>query len=218
MKLKEKPAFDLRISLAKIGHRSVVADYQKDRMVFSQGDPADAVFQIQKGKVKLTVVSKKGKEAIIAILGAGDFLGEGCLAGQSLRMTTATTMSECTIVRLDKPDALRLLQEEPDFSEFFLRYLLTRIIRIEEDLVDRLFNSTEKRLARVLLLLANLGKKGEPESVIPKISHEILAEMIGTTRPRVSFFMNKFRKLGFIDYDNDALEVHSSLVNVLLRS
>lgn len=217
MKSKEKPPFDLKIFLAQIGKRSTVAGYQKDQLVFSQGDPADAVFHVQKGKVKLTVLSKKGKEAIIAILGTGDFLGEGCLAGQSLRMTTATTMSECTIGRLDKRDAIRLLQEEPDFSELFLRYLLTRIIRIEEDLVDRLFNSTEKRLARVLLLLANLGKKGEPEPVIPKISHEILAEMIGTTRPRVSFFMNKFRKLGLIDYDNDALEVHSSLVNVLLH-
>jgi CRP/FNR family transcriptional regulator, cyclic AMP receptor protein len=171
---------------------------------------------IQKGKVKLTVVSSQGKEAVIAILGVGDFFGEGCLAGQPLRMSTVTTISECSIVRIEKADTIRVLHDEPAFSEMFLHYLLVRNIRIEEDLVDHLFNSSEKRLARVLLLLANFGKEGKPETVIPKISQETLAEIIGTTRSRVSFFMNKFRKLGFITY-NGHLEVHSSLLNVVLH-
>ena len=185
-------------------------------MVFSQGDPADAIFYIQKGKVKLTVVSNAGKEAVIAILGAGDFLGEGCLAGQPVRLATATAMSDCSIVRLEKAATIRVLHDEPAFSEMFLSYLLSRNMRIEEDLVDQLFNSSEKRLARVLLLLANFGKEGKPEPVIAKISQETLAEMIGTTRSRVSFFMNKFRKMGFIEY-NGELHVHSSLLNIVLH-
>ena len=185
-------------------------------MVFSQGDPADAIFYIQKGKVKLTVVSEHGKEAVIAILEAGDFFGEGCLAGQPLRIATAGAISECAIMRLEKSDTIRVLHDEPAFSELFLEYLLSRNIRIEEDLVDQLFNSSEKRLARLLLLLANFGKEGKPEPVIANISQETLAEMIGTTRSRVSHFMNKFRKLGFIDY-NGGLKVHSSLLNIVLH-
>ena len=184
--------------------------------MFSQGDPAHAVFYIQKGKIKLTVVSKEGKEAVVAILGFGDFFGEGCLAGQSVRMATATTMSVCSIMRLEKAGVVRLLHEQPAFSDLLLHHLLSRNIRIEEDLVDQLFNSSEKRLARVLLLLANFGKDGKPEAVIPKISQETLAEIVGTTRSRVSFFMNRFRKMGFIDY-NGGLEVHSSLLNVILH-
>ena len=178
-----------------------LAEYRKKQVVFAQSDPADAIFYIQKGKVKLTVVSDNGKEAVIAILGVGDFLGEGCLAGRPLYLGTATAMSECSIVRMGKSSMIRLLHEEPTFSELFVSYLLSRNIRIEEDLVDQLFNSSEKRLARVLLLLANFGKEGKPEPVIAKISQETLAEMIGTTRSRVSFFMNKFRKLGFIEYN-----------------
>jgi len=174
------------------------------------------VYYIQKGKVKLTVVSKRGKEAVIAILGAGDFFGEGCLAGQIVRMATASAITDCSIVHLGKADLIRVLRDQPAFSEMFLHYMLSRNIRIEEDLVDQLFNSSEKRLARVLLLLANFGKEGKPETVIPSMSQETLAEMIGTTRSRVSFFMNKFRKLGFISY-NGHLEVHSSLLNVVLH-
>jgi CRP/FNR family cyclic AMP-dependent transcriptional regulator len=216
MKPKEKPPFDPKIFLADVGKGRTIADYHKNQVVFSQGDPADAILHIQKGKVKLTVVSKNGKEAIIAILTPGDFFGEGCLAGQLRRMATAAAMSECSIVRLEKPDAMRLLHDQPAFSELFLSYLLSRNIRIEEDLVDQLFNSSEKRLARVLLLLANFGKEGKPEPVIPKISQETLAEIIGTTRSRVSYFMNRFRKLGFIQY-NGGLEVHSSLLNIVLH-
>ena len=177
------------------------------------------MFYIQKGKVKLTVVSNSGKEAVVAILGPGDFLGEACLAGRPLCLATATTMTDCSIVRLEKPAMIRVLREEPAFSELFLAYLLSRNIRIEEDLVDQLFNSSEKRLARVLLLLANFGKEGKPEPVIAKISQETLAEMIGTTRSRVSFFMNKFRKLGFIEYNGglEGLHVHSSLLNIVLH-
>ena len=185
-------------------------------MVFVQGDAANALFNIQKGKIKLTVVSNAGKEAVIAVLGAGDFFGEGCLAGQLLRMSTATAMTECSVTRMDKPIVLERLQKEPAFSKLLLSYMLTRTIRIEEDLIDQLFNSSEKRLARALLLLANFGKEGKPEKVIPKISQETLADMIGTTRSRVSFFMNKFRRLGFIEY-NGSLEVHSSLLNVVLH-
>ena len=201
---KSKPLFDPKLFLAKVGKGRTIAEYSKNQMVFSQGDPADAIFYIQKGKVKLTVVSNDGKEAVIAILGAGDFLGEGCLAGQPLRMATATAMSDCSIVRLEKAAMIRVLHDEPAFSEMFVSYLLSRNMRIEEDLVDQLFNSSEKRLARVLLLLANFGKEGKPEPVIAKISQETLAEMIGTTRSRVSFFMNKFRKMGFIEYNGGA--------------
>jgi CRP/FNR family transcriptional regulator, cyclic AMP receptor protein len=216
MTLKPKPIFNLKSFLAKVGRGKTHTDYVKNEKVFSQGDAAQAIFYVQKGKVKVTVVSNQGKEAVTAILGSGDFFGEGCLAGQTVRMSTVTTIAECSIVRIDKPDAVRVLRDEPAFSEMFLHYLLSRNVRIEEDLVDHLFNSSEKRLARVLLLLANFGKEGKPETVIPKISQETLAEMIGTTRSRVSFFMNKFRKLGFISY-NGHLEVHSSLLNVVLH-
>jgi CRP/FNR family transcriptional regulator, cyclic AMP receptor protein len=216
MTLKAKPVFNPKSFLTKVGKGKTHTDHPKNQKIFSQGDAAEAIFYIQKGKVKITVVSKQGKEAVIALLGEGDFFGEGCLAGQPLRMSTVRTMSECSIVRIDKGDAVRVLHDEPAFSELFLRYLLTRNIRIEEDLVDHLFNSSEKRLARVLLLLANFGKEGKPETVIPKISQETLAEIVGTTRSRVSFFMNKFRKLGFIAY-NGRLEVHSSLLNVVLH-
>jgi CRP/FNR family transcriptional regulator, cyclic AMP receptor protein len=216
MKRAAKAAFDPKVFLAKVGRGRTLADYKKNQRIFSQGDPADAIFYIQAGKVKLTVVSKQGKEAVVAILGADDFFGEGCLAGQALRMASAAAMSDCSIMRLEKPGVVRLLNHEPAFSELFLRYLLSRNIRIEEDLVDLLFNSSEKRLARVLLLMAKFGKDGQVESVIPKVSQETLAEIVGTTRSRVSFFMNRFRKLGFIDY-NGGLEVHSSLLNVVLH-
>lgn len=216
MKLKEKPVFDPQKFLSNIGAGRTIADYRKNEVVFSQADPADAIFYIQKGKVKLTVNSKEGKEAVIAILDAGNFFGEGCLAGQPMRMSTASALSESSVMRLEKSVMLRALHDEPAFSEVFLSYLLSRTIRIEEDLVDQLFNSSEKRLARVLLLLANFGKEDKPETVIPKISQETLAEIIGTTRSRVSFFMNKFRKLGFIEY-NGGLQVHSSLLNVILH-
>ncbi len=202
--------------LTEVGEGRDQTNYEKSQVVFSQGDPAQAIFYIQNGKIKLTVVSKEGKEAVVAILDAGDFFGEGCLAGQSVRMATATAMSECSILRLEKAGVVRLLHEQPAFSDLLLHHLLSRNIRIEEDLVDQLFNSSEKRLARVLLLLANFGKDGKPEAVIPKISQETLAEIVGTTRSRVSLFMNRFRKMGFIDY-NGGLEVHSSLLNVILH-
>ncbi len=208
--------FDPNLFLAKVGEGRKIVDYSKNQVVFSQAERADAIFYIQKGKVKLTVVSNAGKEAVIAILGAGDFLGEGSLAGRPLRMATATAMSDCSIVRLEKAAMLRVLHEEPAFSEIFLAYVLSRNMRIEEDLVDQLFNSSEKRLARVLLLLANFGKEAKQEPLIATISQETLAEMIGTTRSRVSFFMNKFRKMGFIEY-NGGLHVHSSLLNVVLH-
>jgi CRP/FNR family cyclic AMP-dependent transcriptional regulator len=213
---KRRPPFDPKVFLAKVGEGRTIAHYHKNQIVFSQGDRADAIFHILKGKVKLTVVSKHGKEAVIAILGTDDFFGEGCLAGQPLRMATARAMSACSITRLEKAVVVHLLHDEPSFSELFLAYLLSRNIRIEEDLVDQLFNSSEKRLARVLLLLANFGKEGKPEKVIPKISQETLAQIVGTTRSRVSFFMNRFRKLGFIHY-NEGLEVHSSLLHVVLH-
>jgi CRP/FNR family transcriptional regulator, cyclic AMP receptor protein len=213
---RSKAVFDPVAFLAKAGGGKTIASYGKGQVVFAQSDPADAIFYIQKGKLKLTVVSNNGKEAVVALLGAGDFLGEGCLAGQQVRMGTAVAMTDCAIVRLDRAEAIRVLHDEPSFSELFLKHLLSRNIRIEEDLVDQLFNSSEKRLARVLLLLANFGKEGKPETVIPKISQETLAEIVGTTRSRVSFFMNRFRKLGFIKY-NGVLEVHSSLLNVVLH-
>jgi CRP/FNR family transcriptional regulator, cyclic AMP receptor protein len=218
---KEKLSFDPKSFLAKVGQGRKIDEYRKKQVVFAQSDPATAIFYIQKGKVKLTVVSESGKEAVIAILGIGDFLGEGCLGGRMLYLGTATAMADCSIVRLEKSSMIRLLHEEPAFSELFVSYLLSRNIRIEEDLVDQLFNSSEKRLARVLLLLANFGKESKPEPVIAKISQETLAEMIGTTRSRVSFFMNKFRKLGFIEYNdgvhNGGLHVHSSLLNIVLH-
>jgi CRP-like cAMP-binding protein len=217
---REKEAFNDIAILAKACRSGSLAAYPKDHVIFSQGDAADAIFYIRQGKIKLTVVSKEGKEAVIAILGSGDFFGEGCLAGQALRMASSSTMAECSILRLGKADVVRLLHEQPAFSEVLLHHLLSRNIRIEEDLVDHLFNSSEKRLARVLLLLANFGKEGQPALVIPKISQETLAEIVGTTRSRVSFFMNRFRKLGFIKYRGQhsrGLEVHSSLLNVILH-
>jgi CRP/FNR family transcriptional regulator, cyclic AMP receptor protein len=210
------PPFDPKTFLARVGAGKTRAELRKRQIVFAQGDPADAVFYIQKGKIELRVLSQQGKEAILAILGADDFFGEGCLAGQPLRMSTAAAVTECSVVRLEKSAMIAVLHDEPVFSALFISYLLTRNIRIEEDLVDQLFNSSEKRLARLLLLLANFGKEGKPEAVIPKVSQETLAEMIGTTQSRVSFFMNKFRKLGFIEY-NGGLSVHSSLLNVVLH-
>ena len=216
MKIEGKWTFDPKAFLARVEAGKTIAELRKRQIVFSQGDPADAVFYIHQGKIELKVLSQQGKEAILAIMGVGDFFGEGCLAGQPLRMATAVAATECSIMRLEKSAMIRALHEEPVFSELFISYLLTRNIRIEEDLVDQLFNSSEKRLARLLLLLANFGKEGKPEPVIPKVSQETLAEMIGTTRSRVSFFMNKFRKLGFIEY-NGGLRVHSSLLNVVLH-
>jgi CRP/FNR family transcriptional regulator, cyclic AMP receptor protein len=207
-KVKKAP-FDVKAFLATVdGGRSLSS--------YSQGDPADAVFYIQKGQVKLTVVSEQGKEAVVALSGADDFFGEGCLAGQPRRMATATAMIECEIMRLEKQAMIRVLHKEPVFSEMFVSHLLERTIRVEADLVDQLFNSSEKRLAWALLLLANFGKEGRPEPILAKISQETLAEMIGTTRARVSFFMNKFRRLGLIEY-NGHIEIHSSLLNVILH-
>jgi CRP/FNR family cyclic AMP-dependent transcriptional regulator len=216
MAIKASPSFDPKAFLAKVGEGRTIVKYRKDQPVFSQGEPADAVFYIQKGKVKITVVSTQGKEAVVAILGSDEFFGEGCLAAQPRRIATVATMMDSTIMRLEKAAVLRVIHDEPAFSEMFIPHLLARAIRVEEDLVDQLFNSSEKRLARLLLLLANFGKDGKPEPVIAKISQETLAEMVGTTRARVSFFMNKFRKLGFIDY-NGGIEVHSSLLNMVLH-
>jgi CRP/FNR family transcriptional regulator, cyclic AMP receptor protein len=213
---KAKLTFDAKTLLAAVGPGSAVRDYQKLQSIFSQGDRADAVFFVQRGKVKLTVLSRQGKQAVVALLGAGDFFGEGCLAGQPLRMATATALTESSILRLPRQTMIRALHRDAVFSEVFTAYLLSRNIRMEEDLVDQLFNSSEKRLARILLLLANFGKEGRPELVVPKISQETLAEMVGTTRSRISFFMNKFRKLGFVAY-NGGLEVHSSLLHVVLH-
>ena len=216
---EDKQSFDLKIFLAQEGNGRTMAKHPKDRKIFSQGDPADAIFYIQQGRIKLTVLSNQGKEAVIAILGMGNFFGEGCLAGQPLRMASATTLSECSIMRLEKSCVIRMLHQQWAFSELFFHHLLSRNIRIEEDLVDQLFNSSEKRLARALLLLANFGKDSKPEPVIPKISQETLAEIVGTTRSRVSFFMNRFRNLGFIQYNyqnGGGLEVRSSLLNVIL--
>ena len=207
---------DPQLFLAKVGKGKTSLVSPKKHTIFSQGDGAEAVFYIQAGKVKLTVVSQQGKEAVIAIVERGAFFGESCLAGQTIRTMTATAVEECSLVRIDKEAMGRVLHEEPAFTELFMGYLLARTIRIEEDLVDHLFNSSEKRLARALLLLAHFGKEGQPETVIAKISQETLAEMIGTTRSRVSFFMNKFRKLGFIDY-NGEVHVRSSLLNVVLH-
>jgi CRP/FNR family transcriptional regulator, cyclic AMP receptor protein len=193
----------------------MIAKYQRGQIVFSQGDVADAVFYIQKGKVKLTVISEQGKEAVIAILEPGHFFGEGCLNGHGLRIATTAAMEECVITRIAKSVMIATIHREPDFSELFMSYLLARNGRIEADLIDQLFNSSERRLARLLLLLANFGKEARPEPIVGKISQETLAEMVGTTRSRVSFFMNKFRKLGYIDY-NGHLEVHNSLLNVVL--
>ena len=214
---KEKDtAFSAQAFLSKVGRGRTMTEHPVKQVIFSQGDTADSIFYIHKGKVKLTVVSNRGKEAVIAILGPGDFFGEGALAGQLKRMSTASAMSRASVARIEKAAAVRVLHEQPVFAELFLQHMLARSIRIEEDLVDQLFNSSEKRLARVLLLLANFGKDGKPETAIAKISQQTLAEIVGTTRSRVSFFMNKFRKLGFIKY-NGQLEVHSSLLNVVLH-
>jgi CRP-like cAMP-binding protein len=216
MAVKATQSFDPKAFLAKVGEGRTIVKYPKEQTVFSQGEPADAVFYIQKGKVKITVVSAQGKEAVVAILGPDDFFGEGCLVAQPRRIATVTTMMDSTIMRLEKATVIRAIHDEPAFSEMFIPHLLARTIRVEEDLVDQLFNSSEKRLARLLLLLANFGKDGRPETVIAKISQETLAEMVGTTRARVSYFMNKFRKLGFIDY-NGGIQVHSSLLNMVLH-
>jgi CRP/FNR family transcriptional regulator, cyclic AMP receptor protein len=207
--------FDPLAFLESAAKGRVVSTHQSKAVIFSQGNVADSVFYIKKGKVKVTVVSKQGKEAIVAILGADEFVGEGCLIGQPRRLATASAMTECVTMRVEKKELMRVLQDEPTFSKMFISHILARNARVEEDLVDQLFNSTEKRLARVLLLLANFGKEGRPEPLIAKISQETLAEMIGTTRSRVSHFMNKFRNAGFIDY-NGHLEVHSSLLSVVL--
>src|ERR1700732_4974849 len=215
MRKRRKVLFDPKKFLAKAGEGKTVSKYRKDQIVFAQGQVADAVFYIQQGKLKLTVISEQGKEAVIAILEPGQFFGEGCLNGHGLRVATTTAMDECVITRIAKADMIAALHNEPDFSELFMSYLLARNSRIEEDLVDQLFNSSEKRLARLLLLLANFGKEGRPEPIVGTFSQETLAEMIGTTRSRVSFFMNRFRKLGFIEY-NGKIEVHNSLLNVVL--
>jgi CRP/FNR family cyclic AMP-dependent transcriptional regulator len=215
---KKLSKFDPKTFLSTIDGGRKIAAFPKKQTIFVQGDSSDAVFYIQKGKVKLTVVAKSGKEVTIGILNEGDFFGEGCLTGQPLRLCSAAAMTDCSVMRIAKKAMMEVLHGERAFSDMFVAYLLTRNIRYEEDLVDQLFNSSEKRLARVLLLLAHFGKEGKPEVAIPTISQETLAEMVGTTRSRVSFFMNRFRKLGFIDYHaRDALRVHSSLLNIVLR-
>jgi CRP/FNR family cyclic AMP-dependent transcriptional regulator len=216
MASKSGPPFNPKSFLAVVGEGRTIGGYPKDAIVFSQGDPADAVFYIQRGKLKVTIVSEQGKEAVVAMLGTNDFFGEGCLAGQARRIATVATMTDSVIVRLEKAAIVRVIQKEPAFSGMFIAHLLARAIRVEADLVDQLFNSSEKRLARMLLLLANFGKDEKPEPILAKISQETLADMIGTTRSRVSFFMNKFRKLGLIDYSG-SIEVHSSLLNVVLH-
>ncbi len=220
MATKRRASFDPKSFLARIGDGRTIGKYRKGEIIFSQGDPGDAVFYIQKGKAKLTVVSEQGREAVIAMLGADEFFGEGCLAGQAQRIATVTAMTDSIIARLEKSAIIQVIHREPAFSELFIAHLLGRSIRVEADLVDQLFNSSEKRLARLLLLLANFGKEEEPEPIIAKISQETLAEMIGTTRSRVSFFMNKFRKLGFIAYNGGiegGIEIHRSLLNVVLH-
>jgi len=216
MRPAPKSGFHPETFLAKAGLGRAINEVPKKKVIFSQGEPGDAVFYIQKGKVKLTVVSERGKEATVALLGAEDFIGEDCVAAiQGLRMATASAITDCTLLRIERKQMLRVLHQQHAFSDVFVSYLLARNARIQEDLVDQLFNSSEKRLARTLLLLANFGKNGKPETVIPKIGQEVLAEMIGTTRSRVNFFMNRFRRLGFIHY-NGGLQVHSSLLNVVL--
>lgn len=214
----EKKVFplDVKAFLAKVGIGRTISEYRKKQVVFHQGDPADSVFYIQKGKVKVTVTSERGKEAVVAVMGAGDFLGEGCLGGQSLRMATVSAMGDCAIVRIAKTEILRVIHNEPAFAELFIFHLLARNSRVEEDLVDQLFNLSEKRLARTLLLLANFGKEGEPEPILAKIDQGTLAEIIGTTRSRVSMFMNKFRRLGLIDY-NGKIVIHPSLLDLVLH-
>lgn len=217
VRANRKRAFDPKKFLATIGDGRKVVATPKKQTIFAQGDAADAVFYIQEGKVRLTVVSQTGKEATLGILSEGAFFGEGGLAGQPSRMGSASAMTDCQLLRIDNKAMMLALHREHTFSDLFVGYLLARNIRFEEDLVDQLFNSSEKRLARILLLLARFGKEGVPETVIPKVSQETLAEMVGTTRSRVSFFMNRFRKLGFVDYGEAGLRVHSSLLNVVLH-
>jgi len=218
MPSKKCEPVDWESLLDGIGRGKSAVEYGADRRVFDQGQPADSIFYIRKGGVKLSVISKQDKEAIVATLSAGDFLGEGCLAGQLLRMATATTISDCSLFRIEKSLMQQMLHEKHEISELFVAHLLSRNIRFEADLVDQLFNSSEKRLARILLLLANFGKESKSELVLPSVSQDSLAQMVGTTRSRVSHFMNKFRKLGFINYgDNDGLTVHSSLLSVVLH-
>jgi CRP/FNR family transcriptional regulator, cyclic AMP receptor protein len=211
-----KSVFDAQDFLAKVGAGKSILEFEKNENVFVQGDIADTVFYIQKGKIKLTVISKHDKEAVVGILGPGQFFGEGCMNGHALRIATTTAMEDCVITSITKQAMTAALHEQPAFSELFVAYLLTRNSRIEEDLIDQLFNSSERRLARMLLLLANFGKEGSPQSIRPNISQETLAEMIGTTRSRVSHFMNKFRRLGLIDY-NGHIEVHNSLLSAVLH-
>ena len=215
VKPKETVLFHSEKYLTESGEGRTIADYAEGQVVFSQGDPANEIFYIQSGKVKLSVLSNTGREAVLAIMGPSEFVGESCLSAQPVRLSTATAMGKSRIMRITKRAMLRALNQRPEFSQFFMEHVLSRSVRVEADLVDQLFNSSEKRLARILLLLANFGKEGKPEPLIAKISQETLAEMIGTTRSRVSFFMNKFRKLGFIEY-NGGLHVHSSLLNVIL--
>ena len=208
--------FDPKVFLTKVSGGTSIAEYRTNDRIFVQGDTADALLYIKQGKVKVSVVSKQGKEAVVGILKDGDFFGEGCLADQQVRMATAVAISDCSITKVKKPVVVRLLHEKPSFASLFIAHLLSRNIRIEEDLVDQLFNSSEKRLARVLLILANFGKEGVPQTAVPKISQDTLAAMVGTTRSRVNVFMNRFRKLGFIEY-NGGLRIHSSLLNVVLH-
>ncbi len=215
-KAKKARPFDVDVFLHTGDGNRIVEKHRKNRIIFSQGEPADAVFYIQEGRVKVCVLSEQGKEAVVALHDKEDFFGEGCLSGQPLRLATVKTMTECVITRVDKAVMVRMLRDQPTFSELFMSYILARNARVEADLVDQLFNSSEKRLARVLLLMANIGKSAEPEPLLAKISQETLADMIGTTRARVSTFMNKFRRLGFIQY-NGNLSVHSSLLNVILH-
>jgi CRP/FNR family transcriptional regulator, cyclic AMP receptor protein len=214
------PPFDVESFLRTLRSKTKVIECSNKGNIFAQGQPAGAVFYIQKGRVKLTVISEQGKAAIIGILNEGDFCGEGCMAGQALRMMTASAITDCTLFRIEKAAMVAALHERHDFSEFFIAYVLSRNVRCQADLVDQLFNSTEKRLARILLLLTHYGKEGQPERIVPKVSHETLAQMLGTTRPEVSHFMNKFRKLGFIEYNGrlkGRLEVHSSLLSMILH-
>ncbi|ARQ00134.1 Crp/Fnr family transcriptional regulator [Pseudorhodoplanes sinuspersici] len=213
---KKGHPFDPKTFLSKVNGGRTVSNCQKNQVVYRQGDPADSVFYIQTGKAKVTVVSEQGKEAVVAVLGPGDFFGEGCLGGQTLRLATVAALTECAITRIPKAEIVSVIHEQPAFAELFISHLLARNSRVEEDLVDQLFNSSEKRLARTLLLLANFGKEGEPEPILAKISQETLAEIIGTTRSRVSFFMNKFRRMGLITY-NGHIEVHRSLLNLVLH-
>jgi CRP/FNR family cyclic AMP-dependent transcriptional regulator len=216
MKREEKLPFDPKAFLSKMNGARTIPKYRNNQVVYEQGDPADSVLYIQAGEAKITVVSEQGKEAVVAVLGAGDFFGEGCLNGQPLRLATAVALTDCSIIRITKAEIISAIHTKPAFAELFITHLLARNSRVEEDLVDQLFNSSEKRLARTLLLLANFGKEGEPEPILAKISQETLAEIIGTTRSRVSFFMNKFRRLGLIEY-NGKIEVHRSLLNMVLH-